>query len=186
MKFERNNKRMIGVVGEKMDVNFVMEYLSKYGAIFLFIIILLEYMNLPGFPAGIIMPVAGILSANGRLSLLMTLMISLFAGLVGSWILYAVGFYGGELFLTKFMRKFPKQQEKIASLIQWVGSKGCIGIFIAKLIPMIRTLISIPAGVAKMNFMNYTLFSALGIFVWNFIFIGAGYIFGDAVFQYLK
>lgn len=91
-------KEFIGVVGEKMDVSFVMEYLSKYGAIFLFLIILLEYMNLPGFPAGIIMPVAGILSANGRLSLLMTLIISLFAGLVGSWILYGIGFYGGELF----------------------------------------------------------------------------------------
>lgn len=179
-------KEIIGVVGEEMDVSFVMEYLSKYGAIFLFLIILLEYMNLPGFPAGIIMPVAGILSANGRLSLLMTLIISLFAGLVGSWILYGIGFYGGELFLSKFMKKFPKQQEKILSWIQWVKNKGPIGIFIAKLIPMIRTLISIPAGVAKMNFLKYTIFSGLGIFVWNFFFIGAGYVFGEAVFQYIK
>jgi membrane protein DedA with SNARE-associated domain len=59
--------------------------------------------------------------------------------------------------------------------------KGYIGIFIGKLIPMIRTVISIPAGVLKMNFLGYTLFSALGITVWNLVFVGAGYFFGDTV-----
>lgn len=166
-----------------MDVNFVMEYLSKYGAAFLFVLILLEYMNLPGFPAGIIMPVSGILASNGKMSLTWTLIVALVAGLIGSWILYFLGYYGGELFLNKCLKKFPKQHEKINSLIAWVASKGFVGIFIAKLIPMIRTLISIPAGVAKMNFYKYTLFSALGIFIWNFFFIGAGYIFGESVFQ---
>ena len=51
------------------------------------------------------------------------------------------------------------------------------------LIPMVRTLISIPAGVLKINFMKYTVSSALGVFVWNLIFVGAGYFLGDAVFE---
>lgn len=169
-----------------MDVNFVMEYLSKYGTICLFVLILLEYMNLPGFPAGIIMPVSGIVAANGKMSLVWTLIVALIAGLIGSWILYFLGYYGGELFLSKCLKKFPKQHEKINSLISWVSSKGYVGIFIAKLIPMIRTLISIPAGVAKMNFYKYTLSSALGIFIWNFFFIGAGYLFGESIFQILN
>lgn len=50
---------------------------------------------------------------------------------------------------------------------------------------MIRTLISIPAGVAKMNLAKYTVSSALGIFVWNLFFVGAGYFLGDAVISYL-
>ena len=55
----------------------------------------------------------------------------------------------------------------------------------SKLIPMVRTLISIPAGVLKINFMKYTVSSALGVFVWNLVFVGAGYFLGDAVFNYL-
>ena len=49
---------------------------------------------------------------------------------------------------------------------------------------MVRTLISIPAGVMKMDFWKYTLSSVLGVAVWNFFFVGAGYLLGDAVFQY--
>ena len=73
----------------------------------------------------------------------------------------------------------------IEEKLSWVKEKGSVGIFISKLIPMIRTLISIPAGVAKMNLAKYTVSSALGIFVWNLFFVGAGYFLGDAVISYL-
>ena len=63
--------------------------------------------------------------------------------------------------------------------------KGYVGIFAAKLIPMIRTLISIPAGVMRMNLVKYSISSTMGIFLWNFVFVGAGYLLGDAVFGYL-
>ncbi len=61
--------------------------------------------------------------------------------------------------------------------------KGCIGVFISKLLPMVRTIISIPAGAIKMDFIKYSISSVLGIFIWNFVFIGAGYVFGEAVFE---
>ena len=60
-----------------------------------------------------------------------------------------------------------------------------MGIFISKLIPMIRTLVSIPAGISKMNLVQYTVSSTLGIFVWNLFFVGAGYYLGDAVLKLL-
>lgn len=50
---------------------------------------------------------------------------------------------------------------------------------------MVRTLISIPAGVLKINFVKYSVSSALGVFVWNFVFVGAGYVLGDTVFAYV-
>ena len=55
-----------------------------------------------------------------------------------------------------------------------------------KLIPMIRTLISIPAGVSKMNLVRYTVSSTLGILIWNLFFVGAGYFLGDTLLQYLN
>lgn len=82
------------------------------------------------------------------------------------------------------MNKFPKQRPVIERKLEWVRQKGSMGIFISKLIPMIRTLISIPAGVSRMNLVQYTISSTLGICLWNLFFVGAGYFLGDAVFAY--
>ena len=160
-------------------------YFSQYGLIAIFVIVLLEYLNLPGFPAGIIMPLAGIFAANGRINFLIALLVSVAAGLTGSLILYFIGLKGGELFLKAYLKKFPKHKEAIDRNIALLQQKGSVGIFLAKLIPMIRTLISIPAGVMKMNLMKYCISSTLGILVWNLVFVGAGYLLGDAVFGYL-
>ena len=143
-----------------MDVQMLTQYFLRYGAVFIFVIILLEYMNLPGFPAGIIMPLAGIWAARGRM--------------------------GGDLFLDRYLKRFPKHEPVIQRNFELLRTRGAAGIFISKLIPMIRTIISIPAGVIRMNFVKYTISSALGIFVWNFFLIGAGYVMGDQVFQLLS
>ena len=66
-----------------------------------------------------------------------------------------------------------------------IRRKGCFGIFVSKLIPMVRTLISIPAGVLKINFVKYSISSAFGVFLWNLVFVGAGYFLGDAVFEHI-
>ena len=55
--------------------------------------------------------------------------------------------------------------------------------FVSKLLPMVRTLISIPAGMVKMDFIKYTISSTLGIFLWNLVFVGAGYFFGEAAIR---
>ena len=168
-----------------MTLETISFYFSQYGLIAIFIIVLLEYLNLPGFPAGVIMPLAGVFAANGRINFLIALLVSVAAGLVGSWILYFLGLKGGEIFLKAYLKKFPKHRPAIEKNMALIRSKGSIGVFTAKLIPMVRTLISIPAGVTKMDFVKYTASSMLGIFVWNLVFVGAGYFLGDAVFKIL-
>lgn len=167
-----------------MEVNALMEYMSQYGIFFLFIIVFLEYLNLPGFPAGIIMPLAGIWSYSAEVSFIYALMVSVLAGLIGSWILYWIGLYGGDFILEKYLNKFPKHREYIDKKLDYLRQRGNIGVFISKLIPMARTLISIPAGVLKLNFFKYTVYSALGILIWNGAFMGAGYIFGEGILKY--
>ncbi len=167
-----------------MTVELVMQYFARYGGIAIFVIVLLEYLNLPGFPAGIIMPMAGIWAAKGNIHFIPALIITVAAGLTGSLILYWLGYKGGELFLEKYLNKFPRQRPVIEQKLAWVREKGSVGIFLSKLIPMIRTLISIPAGVSKMNLLTYTVSSTLGICVWNLFFVGAGYFLGDMVLGY--
>lgn len=168
-----------------MDIETITLYFTHYGAIGIFVIVLLEYMNLPGFPAGVIMPLSGVWAAKGNISFPMVMLITLSAGLLGSWILYALGRTGGNILLEKYLQKFPKHQDAIEKNFEIIRQKGCLGIFISKLIPMVRTLVSIPAGVLKIDFLKYTLSSALGVFVWNLVFVGAGYFLSDMVMTYM-
>lgn len=168
-----------------MTMSVITEYFARYGGIAIFVIVLLEYLNLPGFPAGVIMPLAGIWAARGNIEFLLALLITVAAGLTGSLILYYLGYKGGELFLQKYLNKFPRQRPVIEEKLRWIRERGSFGIFVSKLIPMVRTLVSIPAGVSKMDLVQYTLSSTLGIFVWNLFFVGAGYFLGDAVLKYL-
>ncbi len=165
-----------------MGVDTITFYFTKYGAVAIFVIVLLEYMNMPGFPAGVIMPLSGVWAAKGNIHFPAVMLITLAAGLLGSWILYFLGRTGGSLLLEKYLTKFPKHREPIEKNFEIIRKRGCFGIFLSKLIPMVRTLISIPAGVLKIDFMKYTISSALGVFLWNLVFVGAGYILGDAVF----
>ncbi len=169
-----------------MTMDVIMQYFARYGGIAIFVIVLLEYLNLPGFPAGVIMPLAGMWAAKGNIRFIPALIITVAAGLLGSLILYFLGYKGGELFLQKYLDKFPRQRKAIEDKLEWVRQKGSVGIFISKLIPMIRTLVSIPAGISKMNLVQYTVSSTLGIFVWNLFFVGAGYYLGDAVLKLLE
>lgn len=168
-----------------MGVQELTQYFTQYGAIFIFLIVLLEYMNLPGFPAGVIMPLAGIWAARGSINFLIVLVLSVAAGLLGSWILYFLGRFGGEKFFDFYVKKFPKQKEMIEKNLKMIRKKGAYGVFVSKLVPMLRTLISIPAGIVGLDFTSYTVSSLLGVFVWNLVFIGAGYFCGDAVWNLL-
>ena len=168
-----------------MTIELITEYFTRYGWAAIFVIVLLEYMNLPGFPAGVIMPLAGIWAARGGLSFFMTMIITVAAGLTGSVILYALGRGGGEMFLKKYYKKFPSQKEMIEGKMQYLRERGGMGIFVSKLLPMVRTIISIPAGMIRMDFRKYVVSSTLGIAVWNLVFVGAGYLFGDSVLAYI-
>ena len=161
-----------------MDINTMLQYIGKYGYIFLAVIVFLEYLNLPGLPAGIIMPAAGILVKSDGLNFIYTLIISVIAGLLGSFILYILGHYCGKPILSKLQNKFPKSKKAIDKIYKYIDKYGNIGIVVARVIPVARTLISLVAGTFNIGFIEFTLYSIIGITIWNFIFIYAGYAFG--------
>lgn len=168
-----------------MDIQTLTSYFEKYGVIVIFVIVLLEYMNMPGFPSGVIMPLAGIWASRGNIGFVPALLLSVLAGLCGSWILYFIGRYGGDIFLQKYLKRFPKHKKTIDRTLETLRNKGYMGIFLSKLIPVLRTVISIPAGVLRLSFYGYTIASVMGILVWNLVFVGAGYLFGEAAFTVL-
>ncbi len=169
-----------------LNIDVFTEYFQKYGALTIFIIVFLEYMNIPGFPAGVIMPLTGIWTYQGGINFFYAFFLSILAGLLGSWVLYYIGRFGGVILLNKYMIKFPKQKEKIDKIIERIRKYGYWGVFVGKLIPVARTLVSLPAGALRLNFLKYSFASTVGIAVWNFCFIGAGYLFGEPVIRFLS
>ena len=93
--------------------------------------------------------------------------------------------YYNPFLLKKYTNKFPKQKDYIDEKLKYLKDKGHMGVFISRLIPVARTIIAIPAGVLKMDFLKYTIYSACGIFIWNGVFISAGYILGEGIFKYI-
>lgn len=112
------------------------------------------------------MPLAGIWAAKGDISFVMAMILTVSAGLLGSLILYFLGKFGGEMFINWYLKHFPKQEK-----------------LIRKNLDMLRTIISIPAGIVGMNFWSYTVSSTLGIFLWNLALVGAGYAMGDSALR---
>lgn len=168
-----------------MNIQTLTNYFLEYGAFFIYLIVLLEYLNLPGFPAGLIMPLAGIWASQGEISFPLVMALTVAAGLTGSWLLYLLGRLGGPKVMGFYFKKFPKHRDVIEEKMEMLREKGGMGVFVSKLLPMVRTIISIPAGMVQMEFFKYTVSSVLGIFIWNLVFVGAGYFFGETAIQVL-
>ncbi|MFR2838439.1 MAG: DedA family protein [Zhenhengia sp.] len=161
---------------ESFDV--VIRYMQDYGIIFLFVIVYLEYMNLPGLPAGIIMPAAGLLIARSDISFIYALSISVLAGLLGSYTLYAIGYFIGTPIVDKIYEKYEKMRPSIDKSFGYIDKYGNGGVFVSRLIPVARTLISLVGGTVRMKLRGFTFYSIIGITLWNAGFILAGYLLG--------
>lgn len=165
-------------------VDIFRNYFQEYGLLLLFIIVFLEYLNLPGFPAGIIMPLAGMMCASSNLSLIAAVLTSILGGLLGSIVLYLIGLYLGDPVLNWLSNRYPKINKPIDKAVNYCDKYGDKGVFISRLIPVARTLCSLIAGTFKINIFKFSIYSVFGIAIWNFVFIFAGYFFGDVFFKF--
>ena len=164
------------------DFRVVMDFLEQYGMWFLFVIVFLEYMNLPGLPSGIIMPAAGLMISQTDQSFLWALLVSIAAGMAGSIVLYTVGYFIGAPVLDFIYRKIPATQKSIDKVKGYMDKYGNRGIFITRLVPVARTIVALVVGIAKMKLLPFCLYSVGGIAIWNFVYIIAGYFFGNLIF----
>lgn len=152
--------------------------IEQYGLISIFLIVMLEYANFP-LPSEVVLPFIGIMVSKGNIDFGLALTISIIGGIVGSTINYLLGLYFGKPILKYMMKKYPKTRYSIKSSMGWMNKYGKISVMLARGIPVARTIISIPAGINKMNINIFVLYSTIGISLWNTILIFLGYILGD-------
>ncbi len=148
----------------------VMDMLGYTGLVFM---MALESMIAP-VPSEIVMPFAGFLVAQGRFSIAGGIVASSFGTLMGSLIGYYMGKVGGYPLIMRFGRYLLLDREHLDYTVRWFEKRGDITIFVARFIPVVRHLISIPAGVGSMNLAKFSFYTVLGGTMWNTILLVAG------------
>lgn len=154
------------------------QFIINYGILSIFIIVALEYANAP-LPSEIVLPFVGILAFKFDMSLVLVIVVSILGGVFGSVINYYLGYKLGQPMLSFIKKKYPKTRKSIKASYRWLAKYEKTSVMLSRLVPLARTFISIVAGVTKMNVIEFTLYSAVGISVWNVILILVGYFIGD-------
>lgn len=161
-----------------MDINnFIQNFIEHYGIISIFLIVMLEYANFP-LPSEVVLPFVGIMVAKGNIDFTLSIVVSILAGVLGSITNYFIGFYFGKPIIKYLLDKYPRTKNSVKSSMWWLNKYGKLSVMFARIIPLARTFISIPAGITKMNMFIFILYSSIGIGIWNFVLIYLGYILG--------
>jgi membrane protein DedA with SNARE-associated domain len=133
----------------------------------IFVLMLLESACIP-IPSEATMLFAGFNVANGHYSLFAITVAGVLGNLVGSWIAYAVGYYGRLELLEKHGRWLHVSPRQLERADRWFTRYGAITVLGARVLPLIRTFISLPAGVARMPFWRFTVLTLVGCIPWVF------------------
>lgn len=139
---------------------------------------LIESMCIP-LPSEMILPLAGFMVADGRIDLWLANAAVAIGSISGSLIAYAVGYYGGRPFILKYGKYFFVSEEHFYKADHTFNKYGSAAVFFGRLLPVIRTFISLPAGIARMDLKKFVLFSLAGMLPWNFILIFLGFKLGQ-------
>jgi membrane protein DedA with SNARE-associated domain len=154
-------------------VDFAVNVVGDLGLAGIFVLMLLESACIP-IPSEATMLFAGFNVHNGEYSLFAATAAGVLGNLVGSWIAYAVGYYGRVDVLEKHGKKLHIKPEHLAWADRWFQKYGDATVFFTRMLPIIRTFISLPAGVARMPFWRFTVFTLLGCIPWVFLLTFAG------------
>ena len=130
-------------------------------------------------PSELVLPLGGFMVADGRLTLLGANIAVTIGSLLGSVVAYVVGLYGGRTFILKYGKYFFMSEDNFYKAEETFNKHGVKTVFLGRLLPVIRTFISLPAGITKMNFFKFIVYSILGMFPWNFALIFLGYKFSE-------
>lgn len=159
-------------------INAIIEYIAALGYWGIAIGMAIESCNIP-LPSEVILPLGGFLAAQGKLNFFLAALAGNVGGTIGSIVSYYLGFRGGRPLLERYGRYFWISQRELALADRWFARWGEATVFFTRLLPIIRTFISFPAGVARMNFKRFVVYTFLGSLPWSLFLTYLGLKFGE-------
>ena len=162
-------------------IGWVLSLMTSMGEVGVGIAVLIETF-FPPIPSEAILPGAGFLAYEGRMSFWWALFAATLAGLVGGWVWYGIGAALGRARTRRIFEWMPLVEvtdfdKAEAFFAKWGG----VAIFTGRCVPLVRSFISVPAGIERMNLAKFSLYTFAGSLLWNLIWIGLGFAFGPAI-----
>ncbi len=166
----------------------LVDMIFDWGYLGIFIMMAIESSFIP-FPSEIVLIPAGYIASQGNMSISMIMSAALGGSMVGAFINYYLALTLGRKLLAKYGKYFFIKEDALDKMDSYFKKHGHISTFTGRLIPGIRQLISIPAGLARMNLVQFSIYTALGAGVWALILTLLGYFIGanqELIDTYLK
>ena len=134
----------------------------------------------PPLPSEVILPLAGFTASRGTFGLVEAIGFTTLGSVVGAWALYALGAWLGRAQVRAIVAKLPLMSaEDFDKTEVWFGKHGTKAVFFGRMVPLFRSFISLPAGVERMNLLQFTALTAAGSLIWNSIFVISGFYLGE-------
>ena len=157
---------------------FIVATISTLGYAGVALLMAVESACIP-LPSEIIMPFSGYLVYKGQFNLWGVAVAGALGCVVGSWVAYYAGLYGGRPFIEKYGRYVLLSRHDLDIADRWFARYGEVIVFASRLLPVIRTFIAFPAGIARMNLMRFTLYTFLGSLPWCLGLAYVGQVLGE-------
>lgn len=157
---------------------FVIAMISKFGYTGILITMAIESACIP-LPSEIIMPFSGYLVSTGQFSMLGVTMAGAIGNVLGSLMAYYVGVWGGRPFVERYGPYFLVSHRDLEMADRWFLKYGEAAVLISRMLPVVRTFISLPAGIVRMNVPKFVLFSFIGAVPWCYLLAYIGLKLGE-------
>ncbi len=154
-----------------------MDVIGALGYVGLALLLIAENL-FPPIPSEVVLPLAGFLVGRGDLSLWGALLAATFGSVAGAIILYGLGRWGGRRLVLRYGKWLRVDEEGLGRAEGWFRRYGDWLVLVARVIPVARSIVSIPAGTAKMPLPRFVVLTTIGSAAWNGVLIGAGVALG--------
>ena len=164
---------LTGLAGVATDV------MDALGEIGVGVLVLAENV-FPPIPSEVVLPLAGYLASRGRMDLTLVIVAATVGSVLGALLLYEVGLRTGRARIRRLVDRMPLLElEDMDKAEAWFARHGQSSVLIGRCIPVVRSLISLPAGLEEMPRWRFVLLTTIGSGLWNAVFVGAGYALGE-------
>lgn len=158
--------------------NFVLNLINNYGYIGMFLGMVLEAVIII-IPSELILATGGILASKKIFSFWGAFATGLIGSVFCAIVIYFMGYFGGSAFSKKYGKYFFMKEDEVDKSNSWFNKYGLLASCIGRNFPIIRTLISLPVGVARLSFLKFIIYTTLGSIPWTFVFVYFGYALGN-------
>lgn len=159
-------------------VNFIQHTISTMGPLGVSLLMAIESCNVP-LPSEAILPFAGYLVSKGTFSIHAAAFAGAFGCVLGSIPSYYLGYFGGRPFVEKYGKWFLISKHDLEMADKWEQKYGNLAFFICRMLPIVRTFISLPAGILKADLKQFVLFTFLGSLIWSYPLVYVGMKLGE-------